>query len=67
MSLIEDLSPIARAHWATYKLHLARLRELDARLAACQTPEAEDRVQQLIEAENRRWATVQQQPQKDTQ
>ena len=35
--------------------HLARLRELDARLAACQTTEAEDQVQKLIEAENRRW------------
>ena len=47
--------------------HLARLRELDARLAACQSTEAEANVQQLIEAENRRWATVQQHPTKDTQ
>ena len=41
--------------------HLARLRELDARLTACQSTEAEEQVQQLIDAENRRWVTIQQQ------
>ena len=60
MSLLESLSPSASAHWAAYRQHLARLRELDSRLAACQTMEAEEQVQKLIEAENRRWITLQQ-------
>ena len=65
MSLLEAISPTARALLdesmiAGRKVHLARLRELDARLAACQSMEAEAQVQQLIEAENNRWATVQQ-------
>jgi len=47
-------------HKTAEKCHLARLRELDARLAACQSMEAEAQVQQLIEAENNRWTTVQQ-------
>jgi len=45
--------------------HLARLRELEARLAACQSQDAEENVQQLIESENRRWTTIQQQPTKE--
>jgi hypothetical protein len=40
--------------------HLARLRELEARLVACQSTEAEEQVQKLIESENQRWATFQQ-------
>ena len=65
MSLSVSLSPSASAHWAAYKQHLARLRELDSRLAACQSMEAEEQVQRLIEAENRRWTTAQQQPTKE--
>ena len=64
MSFLEAISPTARALLAGRKHHLARLRELDSRLAACQTMEAEDQVQQLIESETRRWATLQQQTEK---
>lgn len=58
MSLIEAISPTARALLAAHKTHLARLRELDSRLAACQSMEAENQVQQLIESENRRWMSL---------
>ena len=60
MSFLEAISPTACALLAAQKHHLARLRELDSRLAACQTMEAEEQVQQLIETENRRWSTLQQ-------
>ena len=65
MSLLEAISPTARAILAVRKQHLSRLRELDSRLAACQTMAAEEQVQQLIETENRRWITVQQQTEKE--
>ncbi|MEI8288807.1 MAG: hypothetical protein WCH99_04995 [Verrucomicrobiota bacterium] len=42
------------------KFHFRRLRELEARLLSCQTHEQEENVQKLIEAENARWATLQQ-------
>ena len=64
MSLQEAISPTARGLLVAHKHHLAWLRELDARLAACQTAEAEDQVQKLIEIENRRWSTLQQQTEK---
>lgn len=60
MSLIEAISPTARALFTAEKQYLARLRELDSRLTACQSTEAEEQVAQLIEAENRRWKTLQQ-------
>jgi len=40
--------------------HLRRLRELEGRLLACQSAEAEDNIQKLIDAENHRWQTAQQ-------
>ena len=40
----------------TQTQHLRRLRELEARLALCQSSEAEAAVQTLIDAENQRWA-----------
>ncbi len=39
--------------------HLARLRELERRLIAAQTADAEDNILKLIEAENSRWAAMQ--------
>ena len=60
MSLLEAISPTASALLTARKQHLARLRELDARLAACQTMAAEDQVQQLIENEKNLWITLQQ-------
>ena len=60
MSLLEAISPTASALLAAHKHHLARLRELDSRLVACQTMAAEDQVQQLIENEKSRWITLQQ-------
>jgi hypothetical protein len=36
------------------------VRELNSRLECCQTQEAEQAVQDLIDKENHRWATIQQ-------
>ncbi|HEV2691426.1 MAG TPA: hypothetical protein VG347_00870 [Verrucomicrobiae bacterium] len=47
--------------------HFRRLRELNDRLAACQSQDAEEKVQELIEAENQRWNTLQQTNEKETQ
>ena len=45
---------------AAKKEHFRKLRELEARLNLCRNHEAEAEVQRLMDAENQRWATLQQ-------